>query len=84
MNPQRIVTKETFRRERLEVQFPDYSPHNPRYGDMVPEIQNLRKILKSMHLDLNKEGTGITGGKSVFTSPDSILSDNFLEGEARG
>lgn len=35
-------------------------------GNMIPEMQNLRKIMKSLHLDLNEEKTGITTAESGF------------------
>ena len=35
-------------------------------GDMIPEIQNLRKIMKSLHLSLNEEKTGITEAENNF------------------
>ena len=35
-------------------------------GDMIPEMQNLRKIMKSLHLDLNEEKTGITEAENGF------------------
>ena len=35
-------------------------------GDMIPEIQNLRKITKSLHLSLNEEKTDNTEAENGF------------------
>ncbi|MHB8397295.1 MAG: group II intron reverse transcriptase/maturase [Thermoplasmataceae archaeon] len=35
-------------------------------GDMTPEMQNLRRIMKSLRLDLNEEKTGITEAENGF------------------
>ena len=51
--------------QRSEIP-PVYSPHNPRQGRHDSRNAKSRKIMKSLHLDLDEEKTGITKTEKGF------------------